>query len=312
MAEAQLQQICSMDLLLWNPEIDLSTESQSTSRAAAIEGFLNGDSIMMALHPTEVHGLSAIKTSAIHLQHGKMSELHFDVTVSNFMNCARQKLQHGNSGEFSYTSGHCRFLDFDAKTRRECNCTYDPMAFPMPRCGQLHKGQSVLTEFNRRISCAAKTSTESSVCSLPSCSQTEYAVSPLFYDWGINDFQWKWFWEFAMDWEKGLVEYWQYRGLNASQRTQALRQPLVNFSEVSRHLSSVRIVRRSLQTTFETEVALTSAANLLSSLGGALSMYMGVTVTLVAEFAEFLVLVFRALRSRRRAVIEVQEVSAKQ
>uniref|UniRef100_A0A1I8G1N5 Uncharacterized protein n=1 Tax=Macrostomum lignano TaxID=282301 RepID=A0A1I8G1N5_9PLAT len=109
MAEAQLQQISFMDLLLWNPEIDLSTESQSTSRAAAIE-------------------------------HGKMSELHFDVTVSNFMNCARQKLQHGNSGEFSYTSGHCRFLDFDAKTRRECNCTYDPMAFPMPRCGQLHKG----------------------------------------------------------------------------------------------------------------------------------------------------------------------------
>uniref|UniRef100_A0A1I8I0R0 Amiloride-sensitive sodium channel n=1 Tax=Macrostomum lignano TaxID=282301 RepID=A0A1I8I0R0_9PLAT len=240
-----------------------------------------------------------------------MNMLQFDTIVSDYVNCADRKLRHGSFGEFSYTSGHCNFLELDAQLRRECNCTYDPMAFPMPRCGQLHKGQSLMSSIFDLFSCVNKISTENSVCSLPPCSQTEYAVSPLFYDWGINDFQWKWFWEFATNWEKGLVEYWQYRGLNASQRTQALRQPLVNFSEVSRHLSSVRIVRRSLQTTFETEVALTSAANLLSSLGGALSMYMGVTVTLVAEFAEFLVLVFRALRSRRRAVIEVQEAANK-
>uniref|UniRef100_A0A1I8G2X5 Alpha-1,6-mannosyl-glycoprotein 6-beta-N-acetylglucosaminyltransferase n=1 Tax=Macrostomum lignano TaxID=282301 RepID=A0A1I8G2X5_9PLAT len=203
LSEVDLKRIASVDMLLWNPKKKFSTESQkSASRAAAFQGFVNGDSILVALHPPEVHGYSGIQISATHLQHGRMNMLQFDTIVSDYVNCADRKLRHGSFGEFSYTSGHCNFLELDAQLRRECNCTYDPMAFPMPRCGQLHKGQSLMSSIFDLFSCVNKISTENSVCSLPPCSQTEYAVSPLFYDWGINDFQWKWFWEFATNWEK--------------------------------------------------------------------------------------------------------------
>uniref|UniRef100_A0A1I8JFJ6 G_PROTEIN_RECEP_F3_4 domain-containing protein n=1 Tax=Macrostomum lignano TaxID=282301 RepID=A0A1I8JFJ6_9PLAT len=308
LSREEMNEMRSLDLLLWYAADDFNTSiSGVADRAFAMRGFWSADGIRLALHPAGEHGKVHIDNGATLVRSGGYSEIRFRPSITRYLNCSDRELQHGDQGGYSYNMNDCKYLNYDEELRRQCNCTMDPLAWDYHQCIRINWTDLDMSDWG---GCMGRVEWNRKSCSRPACTHTEYRYEASFAPWNINDFQWRWIVDLLLNRDEALPLYLAMSQVGEAESGIDYRESSALFQRIKNNLTSLTISRQSGLVAYQQEVRLTSIANMLSSCGGALSLFMGITLTLMAEFIEFLYKLFRPAFQRSKTPAKQQDAAS--
>uniref|UniRef100_A0A1I8FC13 FMRFamide-activated amiloride-sensitive sodium channel n=1 Tax=Macrostomum lignano TaxID=282301 RepID=A0A1I8FC13_9PLAT len=276
----------AMSSHIFNTSIDSISQNY---RGFLAESMSTPTEFVVALHDRSVYPLNLVAQRGITVQPGGITAVRFSTNEYSYRQCLKTPRYHTVGLE---PTGTRRRTAPTASWKS--GLTSDSTALTTHMLAKLHNYVQVRQG-------ALNSEELRSGCNLPNCEETHYGTSFSYSPWLINDFQWQWAIHKLLFNRKGTLDYLQH-----AENESYIENPTYEFNEYSSIMRSVNVYRENSYVTINEEVELTTVSNLISSVGGIMSIYVGITFTLVAEFFDFLFCVARAaaLRSRKAAPAE--------